>query len=401
MGQLLDHCDTFVFQLESAPTTGYQHYQGYFELVNKQRFTWIQNSIRKFEYLAPAKGTPKQNLCYCTKAESRLDGPWQVGEFRTDETANKTEAFVKAVGSGSTDLQLMDEFPSLFLRHNQQLQLVRAIKNVKPRTRIEMYGDDEVEIYVFFGEPGTGKSYAARQLYPDIYDVPIQRKGNFWLTDAAHETPVILIEDFDGNMPLKNLNRLLDPYAMQMEKKGGYVRWIPKIVILTTNTPPHLWYPKDGRQNVLRQIYRRITKCFDFNTEGGKNMTVAVDCASLEKTYPLSGQIIRVVPRPFNDNFIGAFKRATSFVLVDPTPPKKARTAYSDYLEDEPDIKPIRIIQEFNRPKPIFLNLLSDDEMSSEEEINLAQNQDCLTCLRRICMCAENFEAEQSDYSEQ
>jgi hypothetical protein len=59
IGSMIDHVDKFAFQFECAES-GYLHHQGYFELVNKKAKTWILKNISMFEYLAPAKGTPKQ-----------------------------------------------------------------------------------------------------------------------------------------------------------------------------------------------------------------------------------------------------------------------------------------------------------------------------------------------------
>jgi len=114
-GALLDFCQIFAFQREIAPNTGYNHYQGYLELVNKNRHTWIQNQLLKshlhFEFLEGAKGTPIQAWSYATKEETRADGPWTFGEPRHSEKANKSELFVKAIKSGASDSELCDSFP--------------------------------------------------------------------------------------------------------------------------------------------------------------------------------------------------------------------------------------------------------------------------------------------------
>lgn len=114
-GALLEICEIFAYQHEVAPKTGYRHYQGYLELVNKNRHTWIQNHLLKhglhFEFLEGAKGTPRQAWAYATKEETRFDGPWTFGEPRDSEKANKSDLFVKAIKSGATDIELCDSFP--------------------------------------------------------------------------------------------------------------------------------------------------------------------------------------------------------------------------------------------------------------------------------------------------
>lgn len=92
-GLLLEHCASFAFQLESAPTTGYLHYQGYMQMINKKRFGWIQSNMIKFEYLDGMKGKTSQAWAYATKVETRLLGPWEFGEV--EEPTKKVDTTYK------------------------------------------------------------------------------------------------------------------------------------------------------------------------------------------------------------------------------------------------------------------------------------------------------------------
>lgn len=280
-------CTAVAFQLESAPSTGYLHYQGCVEFSNKRRFDWIQTHIQKFEYLAPMQGTPKQAWNYSTKLETRVAGPWTWGEPYGEDLKKPTQLFVEAVIAGATDAMLVDEHPSCFLRH--EAEKIRQAKRiyVPPPSRFELYGSNNMVVFVFFGNPGTGKSYTARELYPDIYVPPIRtsKSGNFWLTTDGNLRRNVLLDDFDGNMTLKALNQMLDPYPQLLEKKGGNVWWMPEVVILTTNVVPGSWYNYDSRQNVRLQVNRRITMCFDFNTPGGKALREGISVEDLERRY--------------------------------------------------------------------------------------------------------------------
>jgi hypothetical protein len=166
------------------------------------------------------------------------------------------------------------------------IETIRYIQfaETSPR-RMDLYGSDDVEVYVLYGEPGLGKSYSVRNLYPDVYVVPIQNKGSFYLTERGNLAPVVLIEDFDGNMPLKDFNQRLDPYPIEVQVKYSWVWWCPQIIFLTSNTPPGAWYDYSSRQNIKQQVYRRITACFDFNTIEGRTMQKGISCQELEDRY--------------------------------------------------------------------------------------------------------------------
>jgi len=97
---LVEHCDNFAFQLESAPTTGYLHYQGCFFLINRKRFQWIQDNIMKFEYLCKMNGKPHQAWAYSTKAETRVEGPYEYGECPVNgQKKNTNEVFSRALAA--------------------------------------------------------------------------------------------------------------------------------------------------------------------------------------------------------------------------------------------------------------------------------------------------------------
>jgi len=95
IGQLADYCESFCFQLESAET-GYLHFQGCLQLINKRRKHDILRKIHPFEYLAPNKGTPKQAWHYCSKDETRLYGPWFIGAPQILDVKEKLADFVDA-----------------------------------------------------------------------------------------------------------------------------------------------------------------------------------------------------------------------------------------------------------------------------------------------------------------
>jgi len=268
-GELIDHCSAFAFQVESAPETGYLHYQGCFFLINKKEFTWIQKSIRHFEYLMPQKGSPMQAWAYSSKVETRILGPWYYGECPVEGNRSDLKDFVKACLELKSDSELWIEHPSSMARYGS---VSNRIRGLQPPKRTE-----DLQVIVLYGKPGTGKSRTARNVFPGIYDIPIADK--LWLTERAYGQKFILFEDFSGEMPLKKFNRLLDPYPLEIEFKGGYLWYCPHVIVITTNDPPHTWYDYSHRKDVKAQIFRRINFIINFNDKFKKT-----SCSALEES---------------------------------------------------------------------------------------------------------------------
>lgn len=83
----------WVYQIEAAPTTGMLHAQGYIEFNTRKYFTEVYNYMKGFykakenspRLFAP-KGTCKQCYDYCTKQETRVDGPYEGGMATWEST---------------------------------------------------------------------------------------------------------------------------------------------------------------------------------------------------------------------------------------------------------------------------------------------------------------------------
>lgn len=73
---LIKEMQCMVYQLEKAPTTGTPHFQGCFNLHNRNGVL-LKTAIKYLPFgshLEPARGSWHENLTYCTKEETRAGG---------------------------------------------------------------------------------------------------------------------------------------------------------------------------------------------------------------------------------------------------------------------------------------------------------------------------------------
>lgn len=74
-GHLLTFCKKFTFQLEKGSETGYEHYQGVFSLIHKERFDTVKNLLGDKAHIEPCKNY-NASVKYCSKEDTRIAGPW-------------------------------------------------------------------------------------------------------------------------------------------------------------------------------------------------------------------------------------------------------------------------------------------------------------------------------------
>lgn len=76
--EALPHIRHAVWQVERAPTTGRLHLQMYAEFRSPVRPHAIQRHFPG-AHVEESKGSYEQNKAYCTKEETRVEGPFRLG----------------------------------------------------------------------------------------------------------------------------------------------------------------------------------------------------------------------------------------------------------------------------------------------------------------------------------
>jgi len=218
---------------------------------NKNGFTlkWMRDAFGTKSHFEVRRGTHEQAVAYANKVDSRISGPWTVGEFTSldDHRAAAGQRIKKstltdvkdAIDAGATDAELWSAHTSSMLRYANAFDKYRLVVS-------EARDRDQPMVVVLWGPPGTGKSHKAREICKN-------NGGGHWFTSGNGDNawwdgydpvrhPVVVLDDFKGGIRYTTLLRMLDKYPLQVETKGSTRRFTPKIVVITSNTPPNQWY---------------------------------------------------------------------------------------------------------------------------------------------------------------
>jgi len=113
--------DYVCFQLERAPTTDRLHWQMFIHCSRNMRRTQVKRLLPCLGTYEPqiADGTAEQNRTYCTKVESRIEGPWEFGTFPKMGKKETTTAVIEwmAENPDATADDVEVAFP-VFCLHN-------------------------------------------------------------------------------------------------------------------------------------------------------------------------------------------------------------------------------------------------------------------------------------------
>lgn len=245
-----------IFQIECVTT---EHIQGYAEFTESLTLGSVRQYSRRAHW-EPRRGTQSDAITYCTKAESRIVGPVELGVRSQQGKRTDLESSYQILKSGGSMYEVMEAAPASFIRYHKGLDKVaQLLGSRKPRP--------VPDIRVRYGPPGSGKTRYVYDNHDSVYS-PVVTKDKVWF-DGYCGQPVVLFDDYYGEIPYAYFLKLLDRYPLLVEIKGGTVNFVPEIIYITSNQPPESWYGFGPHEALMRRLtdIKKITSIKDTTTD--------------------------------------------------------------------------------------------------------------------------------------
>lgn len=249
---------------ETAPTTGMKHYHALVILKDNL----YSRKLDYFDYLMihpnieAVRGNAQKAYEYVIK-----DGKyWQsdLNYFKVDYGKKNKERIKR-----NKLLMNGDIFEEYEKGNIGPIDLIRAakIRAIKVQLEPTMIKRTPPLIMWFYGNTGSGKTRKA-------VEIAEQLKARIWISndslkwfDGYCGQEVAVFDDLRRDIlpTWAFLLRLLDRYPLIVQIKGGFVKWEPKIIIITCPVPPEecfKWYNKQGEEQQWdrqEQLNRRLT----------------------------------------------------------------------------------------------------------------------------------------------
>lgn len=265
MVEALSEADYCVFQLEIGEA-GTPHYQGYCMFPQKKRLSQLKRILRSAHWEV-ARGSPKQNRDYCTKADGRIGLPVEFGIFPEHAQGRRTDLIElqSALDHGLTQAEYATRYFEYFVKYPKLVQSYAAA------TTAGRTGKEEIECWLLIGPPGTGKSRYAAHIAAEWMERLGQRgRPPYWHDlgqwfDGYRGERVIILDDFRGScLSFTTFKRLVDRYPFQVGVKGSSCTMGATHFIITTNISPDQWWKEEVTGREISAIHRRITRVLHF-----------------------------------------------------------------------------------------------------------------------------------------
>lgn len=251
-----DKLSYIVLGLETCPTTGRKHLQGYAEAHDQITL----NTLKAFAPLAhfeERKGTAEEAAIYCKKEGDYFE----KGSIKEQGKRNDIAEVKNLMSKGHGMAHIISNTNSY-----QALSFATKALPFYERKR-----EWVPTVHWFFGPSGTGKTSTA---YTDAIakygTVHIQNAASgWWQGYDAHEAVIIDEVRAGSALGFVTLLSLLDRYPCTIECKGGSRQFLAREIWLTSPFHPSHMYSR-GEEEV-RQLLRRLTdiRLFDVPIDAG------------------------------------------------------------------------------------------------------------------------------------
>lgn len=266
------------YQLEEAPITGKRHIQGFIETFSSTKKKLGPESVLEprglYCHLTRCDdSTILENATnYASKEETALGETieWGIPPTQTAQgTRNDLQLIKEAIAKKRPLEELIREEPDAlvpyFKYHNgieKAYKMLGIPVRIQPKTR-------QIEVWFYYGKPGTGKSYTAHQ-ETNYFK---KQSNTEWFCGYANEETLI-IDEFTGWIYPSLLLQICDPYPNSLNVKQGYAFANWNKVIIISNYQPEFWYSHETQArnpDLVQAITRRFTKVVWFKTKEEKH----------------------------------------------------------------------------------------------------------------------------------
>lgn len=214
---------------------------GYLEFSVTKRWTQMKAMMKDATY-KPREGTARDARAKVINEAYRINGPWEYGVW-TEKKKKTTEPTVPIK-------RKIEELPQAKKTKLEEL----FIKQMEDREREGLWHtprDWTTELVLHIGEPGTGKTKTAMQMYP----------GAYWKQDIDWENyrgeDVVIYDNYYSGIALGEMIKLADCSPYEVKTNRGNIQFRAKKVVIISTTLPWKWYSFSGDVR-KQQLYRRV-----------------------------------------------------------------------------------------------------------------------------------------------
>lgn len=260
----LEHFKYSMFQREIGEETKTEHIQAFIVFSVGKRFSTIKKYFPR-AHIEPAKGTNVQCRDYCSKSDTRVSGPFELGEFAEQRQRTDISGFMEMISAGASNVELRTAYEFLYFKNLHRLPLLREDLYFSKFDKEYRF----LEVVYLFGAPGVGKSRSVIEKHgiENVYRITKYNNSAF---DSYQGQDVIVFEEFLSSFLLTDMLNYLDIYPLMLPSRYTNRRACYTKVYILSNFSIYAQYPdiQATKPEQFEALLRRIHKIIKLTDKG-------------------------------------------------------------------------------------------------------------------------------------
>ena len=227
-----------IFQREKGEKTGTIHFQFFVNYKNPQYFKKVKESYLPYGcHFAPMISTAERCRAYCSKVDTRISGPYEVGEFEYERQRSDLKKAIQMIDEG-IPFEVVKEIYS-----TQCVLYERQLRSREQQNKLSKFSNQcrNVEVTYIYGSAGIGKTSSIYKKYgfDDVFFVSDYEKYMF---ENYNYKKILVFDEFAGQVKIPQMNRYLDIYPLELRGLGKkYPACYDKVFILSNFSPSKVY----------------------------------------------------------------------------------------------------------------------------------------------------------------
>lgn len=275
------------FQREQGEKTGTIHFQFYVNFRNPQYFKKVKEEyLPQGCHFAPMISTANRCKEYCSKVETRVSGPYEIGEFEKEGQRTDYHSALTMIDEGVPYTTIAEIFPSISSMYERQFKSREELY----KTKNFMNKCRNVETTYIYGKPGVRKSGRIYMKYgfENVFHISNYEK---YLFHGYERQKVVLFDEFASQIKIMDMDQYLDIYPVRLRCLGSSTpACYEKVIIISNFSPQDQYKMLDEEQRVLREAFFRRLHNIIYVDENGvehkEKETIFRDLKPEEITLP-------------------------------------------------------------------------------------------------------------------
>lgn len=281
--QNLEHFKYSMFQREKGNIGGTEHFQIFIIFTVGKRFKTIKNLFPS-AHIEKAQGTNVQARDYCSKSDTRVSGPYELGTFAEERSRTDITNLLSMVREGKSNFEIMQLFPNQYMKYIDKIERIR--QEMLYQDNSNTIKKDLVVVYIEGGS-GVGKTSSIFNYYGNKACYIKQYSKNVF--DNYKNQNVLVFDEYRSQLDFSEFLSFIDIYPVELSRRYTNMYGNYNVVFILTNWSPlqQYSYQRTNDYKSWQGFERRLHFVLKFESR---------DKITLEKASKPLDDLKRVLP---------------------------------------------------------------------------------------------------------